>query len=61
VVLTRVHPLHAKGKGLVSDQIVTSPSGVCDDGVCRDECRAEGNDQEELREHGARIWEVRWS
>lgn len=33
-LLTWIHPLHAIGKCVVGDQVVSSPSGICDDGVC---------------------------
>lgn len=32
--LTWVHPLHAERECVVGNEIVTSPSGICEDGVC---------------------------
>ena len=31
--LTRIHPLHAKWKGIVGDQIISSPPGIREDRV----------------------------
>lgn len=32
--LTRIHPLHAIGECVVGDEVIASPAGVGDDGVC---------------------------
>lgn len=34
IVLTWIHPLHPKGKRLVRDQIISSPSWIRDDCMC---------------------------
>lgn len=34
VELTRIHPLHAIGECVVGDEVIASPAGVGDDGVC---------------------------
>lgn len=32
--LTRIHPLHAIGECVVCDEVIASPAGIGDDGVC---------------------------
>lgn len=53
--LTRVHPLHAVGKGLVLNQIVPPPARVCDDGVRR----GEGHEGQRGQEKGHHCVNVR--
>lgn len=43
-ILTRIVPLHAKGEGLVGDEVVSSTSGVGDDDVGG----CQGGDEEEM-------------
>lgn len=36
--LTWIHPLHAIRECVVGNEVIASPSGVCDDRVCGCEC-----------------------
>lgn len=44
-VRTRIYPLHAIGKGLVGDEVVSSPSRIGDDAVCRDDSGEDHGEQ----------------
>lgn len=65
-ILTRIHPLHSIRKGIVRNEVITSPSWIRDDSMCRRQRRAQGDKRVESEEelHGEGVGgyvRIRWS
>ena len=44
-ILTRIHPLHPIGKCVIRNQIVSSPSRICENSVCIHHHREQRSDK----------------